>query len=114
MQMMAFLPMSFSASPSPTVVVVLPSPAGVGVMAVTRISLPSGLPFERGDVVERDLGLVMPVRDQVLGADAELVLRHFEDRPHLGGLADLDIGFRILVLLVRTLARFFGSFTRLN
>ena len=27
---------------SPTVVVVFPSPAGVGVMAVTRISLPSG------------------------------------------------------------------------
>ena len=26
----------------PTVVVVLPSPAGVGVMAVTKISLPSG------------------------------------------------------------------------
>ena len=45
MQMMAFLPISFSASPSPTVVVVLPSPAGVGVMAVTRMSLPSGLPF---------------------------------------------------------------------
>ena len=39
---MAFLPMRFSASPRPTVVVVLPSPAGVGVMAVTRISLPSG------------------------------------------------------------------------
>ncbi len=39
---MAFLPISFSASPKPTVVVVLPSPAGVGVMAVTRISLPSG------------------------------------------------------------------------
>ena len=33
---------SLSASPRPTVVVVLPSPAGVGVIAVTRISLPSG------------------------------------------------------------------------
>ena len=41
-QMQAFLPMRLSASPSPTVVVVLPSPAGVGVIAVTRISLPSG------------------------------------------------------------------------
>ena len=38
---MALLPMRFRPSPRPTVVVVLPSPAGVGVMAVTRISLPS-------------------------------------------------------------------------
>ncbi len=30
-------------SARPTVVVVLPSPAGVGLMAVTRISLPSGV-----------------------------------------------------------------------
>ena len=41
-QTMAFLPMRFSASPRPTLVVVLPSPAGVGLIAVTRISLPSG------------------------------------------------------------------------
>ena len=41
MQMIAFLPMRFSPSPRPTVVVVLPSPAGVGLIAVTRISLPS-------------------------------------------------------------------------
>jgi hypothetical protein len=34
-------PIRLSASPSPTVVVVLPSPAGVGLIAVTRISLPS-------------------------------------------------------------------------
>ena len=40
-QMIACLPMRFSASPSPTVVVVLPSPAGVGETAVTRMSLPS-------------------------------------------------------------------------
>ena len=40
-QIMAFLPIAFSASPRPTVVVVLPSPAGVGEIAVTRISLPS-------------------------------------------------------------------------
>ena len=44
-QITAFLPMWFSASPRPTVVVVLPSPAGVGLIAVTRISLPSGLLF---------------------------------------------------------------------
>ena len=45
MQTMAFLPMRFRPSPRPTVVVVLPSPAGVGLIAVTRISLPSLLPF---------------------------------------------------------------------
>ncbi len=38
---MAFLPMRLRPSPRPTVVVVLPSPAGVGLIAVTRISLPS-------------------------------------------------------------------------
>ena len=41
MAIMAFLPILLRPSPRPTVVVVLPSPAGVGVMAVTRISLPS-------------------------------------------------------------------------
>jgi hypothetical protein len=35
------LPILFSASASPTEVVVLPSPAGVGLIAVTRISLPA-------------------------------------------------------------------------
>ena len=45
MQTAAFLPMAFSPSPRPTVVVVLPSPAGVGLIAVTRISLPSALPW---------------------------------------------------------------------
>ena len=57
-------------------VVVLPSPAGVGVIAVTRISLPSGLVLEAVDVVERDLRLVVAVGDQVLGLDPELVLGH--------------------------------------
>ena len=42
MQTTAFLPIRFSPSPRPTVVVVLPSPAGVGLIAVTRISLPLG------------------------------------------------------------------------
>src|SRR5690606_2632805 len=41
MQTIAFLPIRLSPSPRPTVVVVLPSPAGVGLMAVTRMSLPS-------------------------------------------------------------------------
>ena len=41
MQTIAFLPILFRPSPSPTVVVVLPSPAGVGLIAVTRIRLPS-------------------------------------------------------------------------
>ena len=36
------LPIFRSPSARPTVVVVFPSPAGVGVMAVTRMSLPSG------------------------------------------------------------------------
>ena len=44
--MIVFLPMRLSASPRPIVVVVLPSPAGVGLIAVTRMSLPSGR-FER-------------------------------------------------------------------
>jgi hypothetical protein len=43
-QIIAFLPMRLRPSPRPTVVVVLPSPAGVGLIAVTRISLPSFLP----------------------------------------------------------------------
>ena len=44
MQTAAFLPIRDSPSPRPTVVVVLPSPAGVGLIAVTRMSLPSGRP----------------------------------------------------------------------
>ena len=42
---MVFLPRAFSASARPVLTVVLPSPAGVGLMAVTRISLPC--PAER-------------------------------------------------------------------
>ena len=42
-QATAFLPIRFIPSVRPTEVVVLPSPAGVGLMAVTRMSLPSGL-----------------------------------------------------------------------
>ncbi len=42
----AFFPMAERASTNPTEVVVLPSPAGVGEIAVTRMSLPSGLFFK--------------------------------------------------------------------
>ena len=44
-QIIAFLPICWSASPRPTVVVVFPSPAGVGLIAVTRMSFPLGLPL---------------------------------------------------------------------
>jgi hypothetical protein len=55
-----FLPMWFSASPRPTVVVVLPSPAGVGLIAVTRMSLPSGLFFSVSTYSSEILALVWP------------------------------------------------------
>ena len=48
------------ASPRPTVVVVLPSPAGVGLMAVTRTSLPSWLVLQPVDVAEDSLAFVAP------------------------------------------------------
>ena len=41
--MTAFFPILCIAWPKPVVVVVLPSPAGVGLMAVTKINLPSCL-----------------------------------------------------------------------
>src|SRR5262245_13147370 len=59
-QLMAFLPMRLRPSPRPTVVVVLPSPAGVGLIAVTRISLPSGLPFIDSTKSMEILALVWP------------------------------------------------------
>ena len=75
----AFLPMWLSASVRPTVVVVLPSPAGVGVIAVTRISLPFFLSLQRLDVVHRHLGLVVAVGIEILRRDAELFLRDVDD-----------------------------------
>ncbi len=39
----AFTPILFSPSVSPILMVVFPSPAGVGLIAVTKTSLPSGL-----------------------------------------------------------------------
>src|SRR4030095_8571834 len=40
----AFLPIRLSPSPGPLFLVLCPAPPGVGLIAVTRISLPSGLP----------------------------------------------------------------------
>src|SRR5262245_43561844 len=47
-------------SERPTVVVVLPSPAGVGLMAVTRISLPSGRLLSESRKSKEILALVLP------------------------------------------------------
>jgi hypothetical protein len=69
---------------------------------------------ERGDIVERDLCLVMPVRQEVLGGDAELFGRNIQNGPHRGGLTDLDVGFGVFVLIVRTPGRLFGTLTRRN
>ena len=64
-RIMAFLPMRLSASPRPTVVVVLPSRAGVGLIAVTRISLPSFLAGKAVDIVEVDLRLGMAIGNEI-------------------------------------------------
>ena len=53
-------------------VVVLPSPAGVGLMAVTRTSLPVGAPCEPPVKVQRNLGLGLAEKLQVLFLDADL------------------------------------------
>ena len=91
MQMIAFLPMRLRPSPRPTVVVVLPSPAGVGLMAVTRISLPSLLPCTDCDELGRDLGLVVAVGQQMLRRDADLGA-DLLDRLLLGRARDFDVG----------------------
>ena len=54
---------------SPIDVVVLPSPASVGVMADTRMRRPAGRPDLKG--VERDLGLVGAVRDDLSGRQVQ-------------------------------------------
>ena len=97
-QIIAFLPMWLSASPRPTVVVVLPSPAGVGLIAVTRISLPSGLPFSVLEVVQRDLGLVVAVGLEVSPARCRASPGSSMIALHLRGLRDLDVGERLLML----------------
>jgi hypothetical protein len=92
MQIAAFLPIRFSPSPRPTVVVVLPSPAGVGLIAVTRISLPFGRSPAPSMKSCADLGLVMAVGQQRLGRDAQL-RADLLDRLLLRGARDFDIGF---------------------
>ena len=73
-------------------VVVLPSPAGVGLIAVTRISLPSFFDFSVSRYWQRDLGLVVAVGFEVLLGDAQPLQRHLGDALQLRGLRDLDVG----------------------
>jgi hypothetical protein len=56
------------------------------------------LVFQRLDVVERDLGLVVAVRLEIFHGDAELFLRHVGDAARLCGLGDFNVGLGILVL----------------
>src|SRR6476660_5501596 len=69
---------------------------------------------ERSDVVERDLRLVVAVRQDEFRRNVELLRRHLDDRPHFGGLRDFDVGFWLLVLIGCARAWFLGTFTRLN
>ena len=82
--------MRFSASPRPIVVVVLPSPAGVGLMAVTRISLPrrSG---SAAMASKLDLGLVGAVAIERLGGQAGAGADFLDGFQHRGA-GDLGIG----------------------
>jgi hypothetical protein len=91
MQIMAFLPIRLRPSPRPTVVVVLPSPAGVGLIAVTRISLPSACLSAGLDEVGRNLGLVMAVGQQIFARDAELGA-DLLDRFLVRRAGDFDVG----------------------
>ncbi len=69
---------------------------------------------QRRQIIERNLRLIVAVGQHMFRRDAEPVSRHLDDRPHLRRLADLDVGFRLLVLLVGMSARFFGTLTRLD
>src|SRR4029078_8561652 len=69
---------------------------------------------ERSDVVERDVPLVVAVRQDEFRRNVELLRRHLDDRPHFGGLRDFDVGFWLLVLIGCARAWFLGTFTRLN
>ena len=51
----------FNPSFKPTEVVVLPSPAGVGVIAVTNISLPSGLSFKVSKYSKLIFAMCLPI-----------------------------------------------------
>ena len=56
------------------------------------------LAFQRLDVVHRDLGLVVAIGLEILRVDAETFFGDIHDRPHLCGLCDFDVRFRILML----------------
>ena len=62
-----FFPILFKPSLRPTDVVVFPSPAGVGVIAVTRISFPSGLFCKVSKYSKLTLAICLPI-----GLNAEL------------------------------------------
>ena len=83
--------MRFSASPRPTVVVVLPSPAGVGLIAVTRISLPSGRRLGVARQSSEILRLVVAVGLERVVGDAE-PRGDLRDGQQLRLLGDLDVG----------------------
>ena len=69
---------------------------------------------ERGDIVERDLRLVVAVWQDKFRRNVELLGSDLNDRPHFGGLRDFDVGFWLLVLIGCARAWFLGTFTRLN
>ena len=87
----AFLPIRRSPSASPTVVVVLPSPAGVGVIAVTRTSLPSGrfVSFRKRLSI---LALYLPYCS-IYAPSITAGVRNIRDGKGLRLLGDLDIAF---------------------
>ena len=89
MQTTTFLPSRRSAWLTPTVTVLFPSPAGVGLMPVTSTSRPFGLPPR--DRLGADLRLVPAVRQDLVGAEADLG-RDVGDGAQLGGLRDGDVG----------------------
>ena len=60
MAIIVFSPILLSASASPMVMVDLPSPAGVGLIAVTKISLPTGF-FSTSRILSKlSLALYLP------------------------------------------------------
>jgi hypothetical protein len=76
--------------PGPPAVVVLPSPAGVGVMAVTRISRPSGA-GQRAQAGKCQLGHVVAVGPQRRGVDAELLARQLGNGARRGAAGDVQV-----------------------
>ena len=54
---------------------------------------------KRADVIERDLRLVSAIGRDRFVRNTELFLGDLDDRPHRRGLRDLDVGFRVPVLV---------------